>query len=111
MVAVDFAVLIGLGEVGAGLGFGEACVVEGAAVGSPGDLGRLGPPQGVREVFAGDDVANLPDGPVRAGLRGGIGDEGAGAIGIEAIDRDGAVGGHGVGVDENVLLALDAILI
>ena len=87
-----------------------AFVEEAAGVLEPGCAAELGPLDEVGEVFAGGDVADVPFDPVAAGVGDGVGGVVAVVGDADAAERYSSVGGHGVGVEQDVRLAGETFL-
>ncbi len=102
-VVVELVKIVGLAQSGP-FGLVVAAVVEAFVVFGPRSSGELYPLQIVGKIFAGVDVADVPLGPVGAGGGDGVGHELAivGYFGIS--ERDRAVGGERVGIEQDARL-------
>ena len=91
---------------GCALGFVVTAVVEALIVFAPGCAGELEPLEIVGEIFAGIDVADMPLVPVGAGSGEAVGHQlaivGDGCAG----QRDGAVGGERVRIEQEARLGV-----
>ena len=103
-VEVEFLVEVCVFEFLAWGGGGVAGVEEAGAVGEPGGAGEFDPFEFVGEAAAGFDFDDMPGGPVGAGLGEGVGEVFAVVTFGGAGDGDGAIGGEGVGVEEEGFL-------
>ena len=93
-------------ELGAGLGLLVAAIEKALAVLGPGGVGELGPLQLVGQLPAGGDFQDVPDRPVAAGLGTAVGQVLAVVAEAHLAQRDRAVFGPGVGVDQDPRLRL-----
>ena len=100
-VQVDFRIGVGAAQGLAGFGFGKAEIVEGVLAGRPGHGEELDPADGVGEVAPGFDVADVPLGPVGAGVGEAVGEQFTVAGGYHSGERGGAIGAQRVGIEKH----------
>ncbi len=103
MVVVRSLQRIGLGNV-------IALVEEAAAVLQPRGPAELRPLDDVRQVLAGRNVANVPLHPVAARIGNRVGGQLAVVGDADAADRNRAVGGHRIRVEQHLRLARQPLL-
>ena len=100
-VIIDFLEIIHLGELSVGLGLIVAGIEKAFAILGPGRAGEFHPFQGVGQVLAGADIADLPFLPVGTGGGQPVGHELAIVANGHAGEGDGAIGGKFVGIEQH----------